>query len=157
MKIVLEIVRCLGRFSHQRMRLKIRTMIPSEMARNWRAVRPSGPSETAREGLATRISSSLIGLAMESWTGALRHGDGCRLYEYCFPVRLHRGSRWLFGILDVSQGVLDTSHAVGAPVSLGRGVFSASGLPAHLLLLVGCHRWLVVVRARRKDVPQVTG
>ena len=68
-----------------------------------------------------------------------RHGDGCWLYEYCCIVRLHRGSRWLFGILDITQDVLDTSHAVGALVSMHRGVFSASGLPAvgGLPLLVG--------------------
>ena len=70
-------------------------------------------------------------------------------------VRLHRGSRWLLGILDISKDVLDTSHAVGAPVTLRRGVFSASGLPARLLMLVSCRRWLVVVRARWKDVSQV--
>ena len=31
-------------------------------------LRSSGPGETAREGPAARISSALIGLAMESWT-----------------------------------------------------------------------------------------
>ena len=33
----------------------------------------SGPGETAREGLDARISSALIGLAMESWTGCCVH------------------------------------------------------------------------------------
>ena len=73
MKIVLEIARCFGSFSHQRMRLKIQAMISSGMARNWWAVRPSGPGEMAREGLAARISSVLIELAMESWTGCCVH------------------------------------------------------------------------------------
>ena len=37
--------------------------------------------------------------------------------SHCRLVRHHRGSRWLLGNLDVSQDVLDTSHAVGASVS----------------------------------------
>ena len=36
-------------------------------------MRPSGPGETAMEGLAARISTGLIGLAMESWTGYCVH------------------------------------------------------------------------------------
>ena len=62
MKIVLEIAKCLGRFSHQRIRLKIWTMIPSGMARNWRAVRPS------HRGLKDQKN------AWKSWFNRILHG-----------------------------------------------------------------------------------
>ena len=101
---------------------------------------PSGPGKTASEGLAARISSGLIGLAIQSWTGCCVH-SGMVTVAGCVNTVVHRSSRWLLGILNVSQDVLDTLHAVGAPVTLRRSVFSASGLTVRLLLLVGCGPW----------------
>ena len=61
MKIVLEIARCSGSLSHQRIRLHILVRTPGGMALSWRAIRPSGPGDTARNGLAALMSSVVIG------------------------------------------------------------------------------------------------
>ena len=60
MKIVLEIVRYSG-FPRQRMRLHIIMRTPCGMALSWRAVRPTRPGDTSRNGLAALTFSDVIG------------------------------------------------------------------------------------------------
>ena len=69
MNIVLETARCSGSLPHQRIRLHILVRTPGGMALSWRAVRPSGPGDTARNGLAALIFSGVIGCQTSSMGG----------------------------------------------------------------------------------------
>ena len=106
-------------FPRQSIRLHILVRTPGGMALSWRAVRPSGPGDTTRNGLAALMFSGVIGCPIFDGRplDTLQLGVCSRLGKDVGPVGLHGVSGWFLGVVDAIQnGIIYAAGSVLLPV-----------------------------------------